>query len=74
LTRVAQGACDVAFAGGNSHDWDLAAADLLVHEASGALTTLAGDRILYNRPEPVHGPLAAAGLLRHQALRKALTQ
>ena len=33
---------DVAFAGGNSHDWDLAAADLLVHEAGGALTTLDG--------------------------------
>jgi myo-inositol-1(or 4)-monophosphatase len=74
LCRVADGALDAAFAGGNSHDWDLAAADLLVHEASGAMTTLAGDRILYNRPEPVHGPLVAAGRLRHSALRKALTQ
>ena len=74
LARVAQGAFDVAIAGANSQDWDLAAADLLVHEAYGALTTLAGDRILYNRPEPVHGPLVAAGRLRHQALRKALTQ
>ena len=33
LARVAQGAADAAFAGGNSHDWDLAAADLLVHDA-----------------------------------------
>ena len=74
FARVAQGRLDAALSGGSSHDWDLAAADLLVHEAAGALTTLAGDRILYNRPEPVHGPLVAAGRLRHQALRKALTQ
>jgi myo-inositol-1(or 4)-monophosphatase len=74
FARVAQGRLDAALSAGNSHDWDLAAADLLVHEACGALTTLAGDRILYNRPEPVHGPLVAAGRLRHEALRKALTQ
>jgi myo-inositol-1(or 4)-monophosphatase len=68
LTRVAQGAIDVALAGGNSHDWDLAAADLLVHEAGGAMTTLAGQLLTYNRPEPVHGPLIAAGKARHAAL------
>jgi myo-inositol-1(or 4)-monophosphatase len=68
LTRVAQGTIDIAFAGGNSHDWDLAAADLLVHEAGGAMTTLAGQPLTYNRPEPVHGPLIAAGRARHAAL------
>lgn len=68
LTRVAQGAIDLAFAGGNSHDWDLAAADLLVHEAGGAMTSLAGQPLTYNRPEPVHGPLIAAGKARHSAL------
>ena len=61
LARVAQGELDVAFAGGNSHDWDLAAADLLVHEAGGALTTLDGQPLIYNRPDPVHGALVAAG-------------
>ena len=68
LTRIAQGTVDLAFAGGNSHDWDLAAADLLVHEAGGAMTTLAGTPLAYNRPEPVHGPLIAAGRARHAAL------
>jgi myo-inositol-1(or 4)-monophosphatase len=68
LTRVAHGTIDLAFAGGNSHDWDLAAADLLVHEAGGAMTTLAGQPLTYNRPEPVHGPLIAAGRARHAAL------
>jgi myo-inositol-1(or 4)-monophosphatase len=68
LVRVAQGACDAAFAGANSHDWDLAAADLLVHEAGGALTPVAGGTIAYNRPVPRHGMLIAAGRDRHTAL------
>ena len=61
LARVAQGACDVAIAGVNSHDWDLAAADLLVHEAGGALTSVGGGAVTYNRPVPRHGMLVAAG-------------
>jgi myo-inositol-1(or 4)-monophosphatase len=72
LVRVAQGVCDAAFAGGNSHDWDLAAADLLVHEAGGALTPLAGGTVAYNRPVPRHGMLVAAGRDRHAALVELL--
>jgi myo-inositol-1(or 4)-monophosphatase len=68
LARVAQGEFDAAIAGGNSHDWDLAAADLLVHEAGGALTPLEGGAVLYNRPVPRHGMLVAAGRERHAAL------
>jgi myo-inositol-1(or 4)-monophosphatase len=68
LVRVAQGVCDAAFAGGNSHDWDLAAADLLVHEAGGALTPVTGGTIAYNCPVPRHGMLIAAGRDRHAAL------
>jgi myo-inositol-1(or 4)-monophosphatase len=70
--RVAQGELDGAYAGGNSKDWDLAAADLLVHEAGGLLTSLAGEAVQYNRPEPAHVPLVAAGRLRSPALRKLL--
>ena len=68
LARVAAGTLDAAFAGGSSHDWDLAAADLLVHEAGGMLTTLDGRHLVYNRPNPVHEPLVAAGHARHRAL------
>jgi myo-inositol-1(or 4)-monophosphatase len=68
LARVAEGTFDVAIAGGNSHDWDLAAADLLVHEASGALTSFGGGTVTYNRPVPRHGTLVAAGRDRHAAL------
>ncbi len=74
FARVAQGRLDAALSGGSSHDWDLAAADLLVHEAAGALTTFTGDRVLYNRAEPVHGPLLAAGGARHRALREVLNK
>jgi myo-inositol-1(or 4)-monophosphatase len=68
IARVADGTFDAAFAGGNSHDWDLAAADLLVHEAGGALTSFGGGTVTYNCPVPRHGMLVAAGKERHAAL------
>ena len=68
LARVATGALDGTFAAPNSHDWDLAAADLLVHEAGGLVTGLTGESLIYNRPDPVHGALVAAGRARHELL------
>ena len=68
LCRVAQGSLDVAFAGGQSRDWDLAAANLIVQEADGRMTTLSGDAILYNRREVAHGVLVAAGRDRHASI------
>jgi myo-inositol-1(or 4)-monophosphatase len=68
LARVSHGALDAAMAGGNGHDWDLAAADLLVHEAHGLMTALDGRALIYNRPDPVHGVLIATGRKRHAAL------
>ena len=65
LCRVAQGKLDAAFAGGQSRDWDLAAANLIVQEADGNMTSLAGDAIHYNRREVTHGVLVAAGRDRH---------
>ncbi len=68
LTRVGHGALDAAFASGGSHDWDLAAADLLVHEAGGVMTDFAGRPLSYNRPHVVHPALIAAGPARHGTL------
>jgi myo-inositol-1(or 4)-monophosphatase len=65
LCRVAQGSLDAAFAGGQSRDWDLAAANLIVQEANGRMTALSGDAIQYNRREVTHGVLVAAGRDRH---------
>ena len=65
LCRVAHGALDAAFAGGQSRDWDLAAAHLIVQEANGNMTALSGDPIFYNRRDVAHGVLVAAGRDRH---------
>jgi myo-inositol-1(or 4)-monophosphatase len=72
LARVADGSLDAAFASSASRDWDLAAADLLVHEAGGALTTLGGATLAYNGASTAHDTLVAAGLLRHHALTDLL--
>lgn len=72
LARVASGELDAAVASGNSNDWDLAAADLLVHEAGGRLTEIDGSIPRYNMARPVHGPLAAAGRNLHPKLLHAL--
>lgn len=68
LCRVADGKLDAAFAGGQSHDWDLAAANLIVQEANGSMTALSGDIIQYNRREVTHGILVAAGRDRHASI------
>jgi myo-inositol-1(or 4)-monophosphatase len=72
LVQVAQGDCDAAIAGPNSHDWDLAAVDLLVHEAGGVLAPVGGGRIIYNRPVLRHGTLIAAGRDRFAAFAELL--
>lgn len=60
IARVAEGRLDVAYGTGNAHDWDLAAADLLVHEAGGRFTVPSGEPLQYNRPTLRHPPLVAA--------------
>lgn len=72
LSRVATGELDGALAGKNAHDWDLAAPDLLVHEAGGRMTDAAGLVPVYNRAIPVHGALIAAGSELHPLLLSAL--
>jgi myo-inositol-1(or 4)-monophosphatase len=72
LARVADGTLDAAFASHTSRDWDLAAADLLVHEAGGALTTTGGVTLAYNGATTVHDVLVAAGIERHHTLTALL--
>jgi myo-inositol-1(or 4)-monophosphatase len=68
LCRVAEGRLDAAFAGGQSRDWDLAAANLIVQEANGNMTALSGETIRYNRRDVTHGVLVAAGRDRHASI------
>jgi myo-inositol-1(or 4)-monophosphatase len=68
IARVAQGDLDAAFASPGSHDWDLAAADLLVHEAGGLFTDFYSQPLRYNARHVAHGALLAAGDARHGTL------
>jgi myo-inositol-1(or 4)-monophosphatase len=72
LARVAEGSIDIGLVSANANDWDLAAADLILHEARACLTGLDGVRPTYNRDEPVHGELIAAGARLHPRAIEAM--
>jgi myo-inositol-1(or 4)-monophosphatase len=59
IAKVASGALDAGLVSANSNDWDLAAADLVLNEAGGRLTSLYGRELLYNREGTQHGELIA---------------
>jgi myo-inositol-1(or 4)-monophosphatase len=69
LALVAAGRFDGLVSLRASHDWDLAAAHLLVAEAGGRLSAADGAALALNRPIPRHSGLAAAGT---EALHRAL--
>lgn len=68
LARIADGRLDGAAIKPDARDWDLAAADLILHEAGGLLCDLAGGPPRYDRPDTGHPPLVAGP----PALREAL--
>lgn len=60
FAKVANGSLDAALASTNAHDWDIAAADLILRESGGLVTDLRGRVPVYNSPDPRHGVLTAA--------------
>jgi len=68
IALVACGAADAALALNGKSDWDLAAADLIVHEAGGRMTTHDGKPFIYNRENTRHRSLLAAGPSLYDAL------
>jgi myo-inositol-1(or 4)-monophosphatase len=68
MALVASGAFDAMLALSAKHDWDLAAADIIVTEAGGLVTTHQGQVMLYNGPEPVQPSVVAASPILHQKL------
>lgn len=60
LALVSDGRIDATLVKKSSHDWDLAAADLILTQAGGALTDLEGQALVYNRAEVTHPVLCAA--------------
>jgi len=60
LCMAARGTIHLAVAAENSHDWDIAAADLLLEEAGARLVGASGERLVYNRPHIRRRALLAA--------------
>lgn len=59
IAMIANGTIDGTFVKPNSHDWDLAAADLILSECGGTILTQDGEEPLYAKPDPGHGILIA---------------
>ncbi len=74
LAFLAENRLDAAFAKTDAHDWDLAAADLIVQEAAGRVSGFDAAPLVYNRPEPVHPPLVAASVTRLPDLARVLRE
>ncbi len=72
LAKVGSGEIDAGIASTDAWDWDIAAADLIVHEAGGLLTDVEGRTPAYNAVTPRHGVLGAAPVQLHGALIAAL--
>ena len=73
LALVARGEADLYLNTYDAfHDWDICAGHILVTEAGGRVTGLAGEELLYGRPGAWQrqGLLASNGLLHEAAVRK----
>ena len=73
FARVASGTFEAAVASTDANDWDVAAADLILHEAGAGLRTLEGAELTYNKPQTRHGILIAASERLQAPLREALS-
>nr|WP_256478381.1 3'(2'),5'-bisphosphate nucleotidase CysQ [Notoacmeibacter sp. MSK16QG-6] len=60
IAMVADGRLDATFIKPNAHDWDIAAAMLLLTETDGRLLQPDGDDVRVGQPAPKHGPLLAS--------------
>lgn len=69
MVLVAAGRFETAISLTRKADWDIAAADLIVHEAGGQTTTTTGARFRYNQPQPLHPNVITSGPgVHHQVL------
>ncbi len=62
LILLPRGEADIAAASKACHDWDIAAADLILSEAGFLLSDLEGRPPVYNQAQPVHPALVARRL------------
>ncbi len=74
IAQVAAGNLDATFIKQDSHDWDLAAADIILREAGGAILTDAGEMPRYADGDPRHGRLVAGSGLLLKAMAATIAQ
>lgn len=74
VVMVASGVYDAGFTARDSHDWDLAAADLVLQEAGGLLADRNGAPLVYNKADPSHGTLTATARALQPEFREALAR
>jgi 3'(2'), 5'-bisphosphate nucleotidase len=76
LAQVARGDADIYLNTYDAfHDWDIAAGDILVHEAGGKVSGLGGQELRYGLPGAwQRGGLLASNKLLHEAAVEALKQ
>lgn len=69
LCAVACGEEDGTFGLGLKSDWDLAAGDLIIHEAGGRMSDLDGRTMRFNRPETRQNGFVASGAELFESLK-----
>ncbi len=74
IAKVASGEYAAGLTSRDAHDWDIAAADLVLQEAGGLLASLDGEPLTYNKPEPCHGVLTASARDLQPAFRAVLAR
>ena len=72
LAMVVDGRLAATFVKPNSNDWDLAAADLILKQAGGAIVDIDGAPLTYNHGDTSHGILIAAPTEMLPTLREAV--
>ena len=73
MCLVASADFDACLAPSRKQDWDLAAGDLIVHEAGGLATDHLGRTFRYNGPIPLQPSLVCAGPALHPLLLARLS-
>ncbi|GAA0531080.1 myo-inositol-1(or 4)-monophosphatase [Rhizomicrobium palustre] len=74
IALVAAGKFDAALTMQALHDWDVAAADIILREAGGIMTSLEGASPVYNAPAVIQPNVLAAGPHLHAILRNRIDQ
>jgi myo-inositol-1(or 4)-monophosphatase len=74
LMLVADGSADASVSLSAKRDWDLAAADVILHEAGGVLTDAHGTTLRYNGASTIQSSLVAANPALHTGIIALLRQ